>query len=143
MEQFIAFQLVNRRNMAALFIPIHVLRDTVWEYLTYPHERRGKFVSAYNKCLLSLPKPRIFPGPRIIYNSREHNTAENGCLVKFIYTLHHAKNPSSYITVHEITTYPSPTELDWYQLSKHLRNNYIEGLPKTSKSGGVVVPYIV
>ena len=135
MEQFLTFQLVNRRcatQNPKLFIPIPVLRDTVWEYLTYPHERQGKFVTIYNHCLLSLPKLMIFPGPRIIHDSRD---AEKGfCLIKFIYTLHHAKDPASYITIHETTMLYempnnsctcTPCEFGRYQRQKQMRTSYM------------------
>ena len=57
-------------------------------------------------------------------------------LVKFIYTLRHAKNPDSYITIHVYTTMEAPSSNDEkhhraysLQCIKYLRKRYLEGIP--------------
>ena len=142
MDQYQTLSLANRRRgeNGLAYIPPEVFRDTVWEYLTYPHERRGKHVIAYNKCLLDLPKPRIYPGPRIVHGFGGYRDVT---MVKFIYTIHHAKNPNSYITIHEYTTmqtttaarhFSSRTAQLWkscdHQQIKCLRSQYMERVCK-------------
>ena len=125
MEQFHIISLVNRQrgDKGLAYVPPEVFRDTVWEYLTYPHERRGKHVITYNKCLLELPKPRIYPGPRIIHGFAGFRDLT---LIKFIYTIHHGKDPSSYITIHEyVTMRMRPTGC---QRHHNLRHNRIKRL---------------
>jgi len=137
------------------FIPFPILYDTVWEYLILPHERiwgsNGKWVKKYNSILLELPTRQIFPGPRIIHSFGLHShhyvvnfdgivvpMIRQLSLVKFIYTLHHAKDPHSYITIHVYTTMEAPTSNDEkrqlvfsLQRIKYLRKRYMEGIPPT------------
>ena len=134
-------------------IPIEILHDTVWEYLTLPHERiwgkNGEWVKKYNSVLPDLPRPQIYPGPRILHSFGLHSRHDiinfDGInvpairqlsLVKFIYTLRHAKNPDSYITIHVYTTMDAPSSNDEkhhraYSLHriKYLRKRYLEGIP--------------
>jgi len=132
-------------------LPIEILYDTVWEYLTLPHERiwgmNGKWVKKYNSVLPDLPRPQIYPGPRILHSFGLHSRHDiinfDGVnvpairqlsLVKFIYTLRHAKNPASYITIHVYTSMDAPSANDEkhhraYSLQriKYLRKRYLEG----------------
>ena len=140
----------------APYVPSAVLFDTVWEYITYPHERifgqNGKWVKKYNSLLTDMPRPRIYPGPRIIHGfglySRPceradgvmgYDSGKTVSLVKFIYTLHHAKNPHSYITIHEYTimpeisvspraSYKAAVAATDHQRIKCLRARYLEGI---------------
>ena len=129
------------------YIPALILYDTVWEYLTFPHERifgkDGKWVKKYNSLLHNLPHPQIYPGPRIIHNfglslSNTDPPFRHLSMVKFIYILRHARNPDSYITIHVYKTMSAGTlqqrrgETDCttniYQCIKSLRSHYIKGL---------------
>jgi len=143
----------------APFIPPVVLYDTVWQFITFPHERiigrDAKWVKKYNSTLFELPKPCIYPGPRIIHNFGWCSVTDilNGSLhicemtmVKFIYTLYHSKNPQSYITIHEYTTIEKPCyhkksfatsslSSEWtvdsgypFQYIKSLRSKYMKGI---------------
>ena len=128
MEQYNVLSMINHRSGQTTlpFIPPEVLRDKVWEYLTYPHERGGKFVNIYNKCIVALPKLTIYPGVRIIHGFT--NLSLNFNLVKFIYVIYHSINkPDSYITIHEYTairirlpSHPSNKRL------RYFRNAYME-----------------
>ena len=134
------------------FLPFPILYDTVWEYLILPHEQiwgsNGKWVKKYNSVLRGLPRPQIYPGPRIMHSFGLHSRHDivnfDGInvprirqlsLVKFIYTLHHAKDPHSYITIHVYTTMEAPSSNDEkhhraYSLHriKYLRKGYMEGI---------------
>ena len=141
------------------FLPFPILYDTVWDYIILPHEQiwgpNGKWVKKYNSVLRGLPRPQIYPGPRIMHSFGLHSRHDivnfDGInvprirqlsLVKFIYTLHHAKDPHSYITIHVYTTMEAPSSNDEkhhraYSLQriKYLRSRYMDevNLPDVQK----------
>lgn len=144
-EAYLTFLLAQSRlagTTSCPYVPALLLYSTVWEYLTLPHERifgkRGKEVKKYNSILHQLPRPQIFPGPRILHSFGLHSYAEGVqqtrhlSMVKFIYSIRHARNPNSYITIHVYTTMPRlpPRDgehvLSINQRIKGLRSHYMK-----------------